>query len=256
MRTATALVALSMLACAPVTVAQRKPAPVQGFTVVATYPHDPDAFTQGLVFADGEFYESTGLNRHSTLRRVEIASGKVLQQHKVADEYFAEGLALVGDQLLQLTWQHRKGFVYDRKTFAQKGTFNYKSEGWGIAYDGTSQLVMSDGSDTLTFLDPKSLAPTKSIHVRDAGRSIDHLNELEWIEGEIWANVWLTDRIARISPTTGDVNAWIDFTSLWPAAQRPNPGEQVLNGIAYDKATRRIFVTGKKWPRLYQISVP
>lgn len=246
-----------MLACAPAASieAQRNPAPVQSYKVVATFPHDPDAFIQGLVFADGEFYESTGLNGHSTLRRVEITTGKVLQQIKVPDEYFAEGLALVGDELLQLTWQHHRGFVYDRKTFAQKRTFPYKSEGWGIAYDGTSQLVMSDGSDTLTFMDPKTLAPTRSIRVRDAGRSIDRLNELEWIDGEIWANVWLTDRIARISPTTGEVNAWIDFGSLWPVNQRPNPGDQVLNGIAYDRATRRIFITGKKWPRLYQVAV-
>lgn len=249
------IVAGALVSCAPAMVAQRKPAPVHSFKVVASFPHDPDAFTQGLVFADGEFYESTGLNRHSTLRRVEIATGKVLQQHKVADEYFAEGLALVGDELLQLTWQHKQGFVYDRKTFAQKRTFPYKTEGWGIAYDGVSQLVMSDGSDTLTFLDPKTLAPTKSIRVRDAGRSIGNLNELEWIEGEIWANVWLTDRIVRISPATGEVNSWVDFGSLWPASQRPNPGDQVLNGIAYDRATRRIYITGKKWPRLYQVTV-
>jgi glutamine cyclotransferase len=256
-RTTITLVALTMLACAPAgsISAQRNPAPVQSYKVVATFPHDANAFTQGLVFADGEFYESTGLNGHSTLRRVEIATGNVLQQIKVADEYFAEGLALVGDELLQLTWQHRRGFVYDRKTFAQKRTFNYKSEGWGIAYDGESQLVMSDGSDTLTFLDPKTLAPGRTIRVRDAGRRIDQLNELEWIEGEIWANVWMTDRIARISPTTGEVNAWVDFGSLWPAAQRPNPGDQVLNGIAYDRATRRIYITGKKWPRLYQVTV-
>jgi glutamine cyclotransferase len=235
--------------------AQRQPAPVHGFKIVATYPHDPKAFTQGLVFADGEFYESTGLNGESTLRRVEIASGKVLQQIKVADEYFAEGLALVGDELLQLTWQHQRGFVYDRKTFKQKRTFPYKGEGWGISYDATGGLVMSDGSDTLTFLDPKTLAPTRSIRVRDAGRPVGQLNELEWIEGEIWANVWTTDRVARISPVTGDVKAWVDFSSLWPRGQRQPPAD-VLNGIAYDKATRRIFVTGKKWPRLYQVSVP
>ncbi|MFM8534782.1 MAG: glutaminyl-peptide cyclotransferase [Acidimicrobiia bacterium] len=245
----------AFVSCAPAMIAQRKPAPVQGFKVIATYPHDPDAFTQGLVFAGGEFYESTGLNNHSTLRRVEIATGKVLQQHKVPDEYFAEGLALVGDELLQLTWQHRRGFVYDRKTFALKRTFPYKTEGWGIAYDRDSQLEISDGSDSLKFLNPKTHEPTKSIRVRDAGRSIDHLNELEWIEGEIWANVWLTDRVARISPVTGEVNAWVDFSSLWPSSQRPNPGDQVLNGIAYDGATRRIFITGTQWPRLYHVSV-
>lgn len=243
------------LASAPATVAQRTPAPVQSYKVVATFPHDPAAFTQGLVFADGELFESTGLHGESTLRRVDLATGKTLQRLDISKEYFAEGLALVGDELLQLTWQTRIGFVYDRKTFKMKRTFRYQTEGWGIAYDGASQLVMSDGSDTLTFLDPKSLAPGRTLRVRDAGRLIDNLNELEWVEGEIWANVWMTDRIARISPRTGEVAAWIDFTSLWPQAERPLPVEQVLNGIAYDRATRRIFVTGKKWPRLYQVTV-
>jgi glutaminyl-peptide cyclotransferase len=245
----------SLLACAPATVAQRKPAPVQGYTIVATFPHDPTAFTQGLVFADGALYESTGLQRESTLRRVDLTTGRTLQRLDVPAEYFAEGLALVGDELLQLTWQHQLGFVYDRKTFRQKRTFRYNTEGWGLAYDGTSRLVMSDGSDTLSFLDPKTLAVIRTMRVQDAGRPVGNLNELEWIEGEIWANVWMTDRIARISPNTGEVNAWIDLTSLWPVAMRPSPSEQVLNGIAYDKATRRIFVTGKKWPRLYQITV-
>ena len=229
---------------------------MHSFKVVATFPHDTASFTQGLVFADGELYESTGLNGESTLRRVEIATGKTLQRIDVPKQYFAEGLALVGDELLQLTWQHRLGFVYDRKTFKQKRTFTYTTEGWGIAYDGTARLVMSDGSDTLTYLDPKTLKPATQLRVRDAGRAILNLNELEWIEGEIWANVWQTDRIARISPNTGEVNAWIDLASLWPNRERPAPHEQVLNGIAYDKATRRIFVTGKKWPRLYQITVP
>jgi glutamine cyclotransferase len=250
------LVIAATIACAPATVAQRKPAPVQSFKVVATFPHDPGSFTQGLVFADGQLYESTGLHGESTLRRVELATGKTLQRLDISKEYFAEGLALVGDELLQLTWQTRIGFVYDRTTFKQKRTFSYKTEGWGIAYDGAAQLVMSDGSDTLTFLDPKSLALGRTLRVRDAGRPIDNLNELEWIEGEIWANVWMTDRIARISPKTGEVSAWVDFTSLWPQAERPLPTEQVLNGIAYDRATRRIFVTGKKWPRLYQVTVP
>jgi glutaminyl-peptide cyclotransferase len=254
MKPATASVLMACLACAPASVAQRKPAPVQGYKVVATFPHDPTSFTQGLVFADGELYESTGLQGESTLRRVDLATGKTLQRLDVPAEYFAEGLALVGDELLQLTWQHHLGFVYDRKTFKQKRTFSYKTEGWGIAYDG-ARLVMSDGSDTLFFLDPGTLAVTRSLRVQDAGRPVGHLNELEWIEGEIWANVWMTDRIARISPNTGEVNAWIDLASLWPVAQRTSPSEQVLNGIAYDKAARRIFITGKKWPRLYQITV-
>ena len=171
-------------------------------------------------------YESTGLQGESTLRRVDIATGKTLQRLDVPAEYFAEGLALVGDELLQLTWQHHLGFVYDRKTFKQKRTFPYKTEGWGIAYDGASRLVMSDGSDTLSFLDPKTLAVTKTLRVQDAGRPVGNLNELEWIEGEIWANVWMTDRIARISPNTGEVNAWIDLASLWPVAAAAAAGDR------------------------------
>jgi glutaminyl-peptide cyclotransferase len=245
----------ALLACAPVTTAQRRPAPVQSYRVIATFPHDPTSFTQGLVFAgNGQLYESTGLEGESTLRLVDIASGRTLRRIDVPAQYFAEGLAMVGDDLLQLTWRHRLGFVYDRHTFKQKRTFTYSSEGWGIAYDGRSRLVMSDGTDTLQFLDPKTLAPARTLKVRDAGRPIPNLNELEWVEGEIWANVWMTDRIARISPATGEVSAWIDLSSLYPAAQRVPPAD-VMNGIAYDGATRRIYVTGKKWPRLYQIRV-
>ena len=256
MRAAAIIAGVVMLACAPATIAQRKPAPVQSYKVVASFPHDTTSFTQGLVFAgNGQFYESTGLQGESTLRRVDIATGQTLQRIDIPEQYFAEGLALVGDELLQLTWQHKLGFVYDKTTFKQKRTFSYKTEGWGIAYDGTSNLVMSDGSDTLTFLDPKTLAPLRTLRVQDAGRPISNLNELEFIEGEIWANVWMTDRIARISPRTGDVNAWVDLSSLWPVPQRPMPSDQGLNGIAYDKATRRIYITGKKWPRLYQITV-
>ena len=235
-------------------VAQRRPAPVQAARVVATFPHDPASFTQGLVFADGQLYESTGLVGESTLRRVDLATGQALQRINVPAPHFAEGLALVGSELLQLTWRGQVGFVYDKKTFAQKRTFTYDSEGWGIAYDGTSRLVMSDGSDTLTFLDPKTLKAIRTLRVADAGTPVGNLNELEWIEGEIWANVWMTDRIARISPATGEVNAWLDLSSLYPRAQRA-PAADVLNGIAYDPATRRIFVTGKKWPRLYQVTV-
>ena len=233
---------------------QRKPAPIQSFSVVQTFPHDQSAFTQGLVFADGEFLESTGLQGESSLRRVEITTGKVLQQITVPNEYFAEGLALVGDDLLQLTWQNHMGFVYDRKTFKQKRTFPVKTEGWGIAYDGASQLVMSDGSDQLFFLDPKSFAVTRTIRVQDAGTPVGNLNELEWIEGEIWANVWTTNRIVRVSPATGTVNAIVDLERLWPMSQRRPPAD-VLNGIAYDKSLRRIFITGKKWPLVYQIKV-
>jgi glutamine cyclotransferase len=232
--------------------AQRRSAPVQSFTVVKSYPHDPGAFTQGLVYADGEFLESTGLFGESSLRRVEIATGKVLQRKAIDAQYFAEGLALVGDALVQLTWQSKIGFVYDRKTFTQRRTFQYQTEGWGIAYDAKGGLVMSDGSDRLMFLDPKTYAVTRTIRVTDAGRPVTQLNELEWIEGEIWANVWQTDRVARIAPATGAVTAWVDFSTLWPQARRTPPAD-VLNGIAYDAAGKRIFVTGKKWPRVYEI---
>ena len=251
--------ALAVVCCAGILSASdqagaKRAAPVQNFTVVQSYPHDPGAFTQGLVFADGEFYESTGLNGESTLRRVEIASGKVLQSRPVDTQYFAEGLALVGDALLQLTWQHKLGFVYDRKTMEPRKTFTYRTEGWGLAYDAKGGLVLSDGSDTLFFLDPKTYRVTRTLRVTDAGRPIRDLNELEWIEGEIWANVWQTDRIARIDPKSGAVNAWVDLTLLWPRARRTPPAD-VLNGIAYDPAGKRIFVTGKKWPRIYEIKV-
>lgn len=246
-------VAAALLA-APVATAQRRNAPVLGYTVVNTYPHDPSAFTQGLVYVDGEFYESTGLHGESSLRRVEVTTGKVLQRRAVDAQYFAEGLALVGDELLQLTWQHKLGFVYDRKTFAPKRTFTYATEGWGLAYDAKGGLVMSDGSEKLFWLDPKTQKVLRSLTVTDGGRPVPQLNELEWIEGEIWANVWTSDRIARINPSTGVVTSWIDLSTLWPLARRTPPAD-VLNGIAYDPAGKRIFVTGKKWPRLYQIQV-
>ncbi len=234
--------------------AQRRSAPVLGFKVIATFPHDPNAFTQGLVYADGELYESTGLHGESTVRRVELATGLVLQRRAVGAQYFAEGLALVGDELLQLTWQHKLGFVYDRRTFAPRRTFTYATEGWGLAYDAKGGLVMSDGTDRLFFLDPKTQKVKRTMQVTDGGRPVGQLNELEWIEGEIWANVWTTDRIARIASSTGVVTSWVDLSSLWPAAQR-TPGADVFNGIAYDAAGKRIFVTGKKWPRIYQINV-
>lgn len=187
------------------------------------------------------------------MRRVEIATGRVLQHRAVDAKYFAEGLALVGDTLIQLTWQQNTGFVYDRATFSLKRTFSYPTEGWGLAYDPKGGLAMSDGSNRLSFLDPKTFRVIRTLRVEDAGRPVAQLNELEWIEGEIWANVWETDRIARIDPTTGIVRSWVDLTSLWPRQHR-TPSADVLNGIAYDPAAKRIFVTGKKWPRLYEIA--
>jgi glutamine cyclotransferase len=233
---------------------QRPSAPVQGFTVVRSFPHDPAAFTQGLLYSNGELFESTGLYGESSVRRVELATGRILQRRAVEGRYFAEGLALAGDALIQLTWQHNIGFVYDRATLERRRTFAYEGEGWGLAYDPRGGLVLSDGSERLRFLDPTTFAATRTIRVTDAGRPVTQLNELEWIDGEIWANVWQSDRVARIDASSGVVTHWVDLTSLWPRAQRTRSAD-VLNGIAYDPSAKRIFVTGKKWPRVYEIRV-
>ena len=235
-----------------VTSAQTK-TPRFSFKVVKAFPHDPTAFTQGLVFADGIFYESTGLRGYSTLRKVTPETGAVIQQVPVESQYFAEGLALVGSELLQLTWEERTGFVYDKATLKRLRTFSYPTEGWGMASDGKS-LVMSDGSSHLFFLDPRTQKPVRNLQVFDGPRPVERLNELEFIRGELWANVWQTDRIARINPATGRVTGWIDLTGLLRPEARGPEGD-VLNGIAWDKAGDRIFVTGKKWPWLFQIEV-
>jgi len=223
------------------------------FKVVKAFPHDPTAFTQGLVFADGIFYESTGLRGYSTLRKVAPDTGAVIQQVPVESRYFAEGLALVGNELLQLTWEERVGFVYDKATLKRLRTFTYPTEGWGLASDGKS-LVMSDGSSHLFFLDPKTQKPVRDLPVVDGSRPVERLNELEFVRGELWANVWQTDRIARINPVTGFVTGWIDLGGLLRLEARGPEGD-VLNGIAWDKAGDRVFVTGKKWPWLFQIEI-
>lgn len=226
---------------------------VTPYEVLGSYPHDPEAFLQGLVWHDGGFYESTGLHGRSSLRRVALPSGEVLQQVALPNVYFGEGLALVGDRLVQLTWRSKRGLVYDRASFGLLGDFAYETEGWGLTYDGAS-LVMSDGTDVLTFLDPESYQPVRTLPVTLDGRPLRALNELEWIEGEIWANVWQTDRIVRIDPATGQVTGILDLTGLLPSDRRTGR-EDVLNGIAYDPATRRIFVGGKLWPLLFEIRV-
>lgn len=223
------------------------------YEVVASYPHDPQAFVQGLVWHDGGFYESTGLYGRSSLRRVAFPSGEVQQQIALADDLFGEGLALVGERLVQLTWRSGRGLVYDRATFGLLGEFAYHTEGWGLTYDGMS-LIMSDGSDVLTILEPDSFQPLRTLPVTIDGRPLRMLNELEWIEGEIWSNVWQTDQIVRIDPKTGRVTSVLDLAGLLPAELRTG-GEDVLNGIAYDPAERRIFVGGKLWPRLFEIRV-
>ncbi|HJQ26600.1 MAG TPA: glutaminyl-peptide cyclotransferase [Blastocatellia bacterium] len=227
------------------------PARRDDYEIVNSYPHDPQAFLQGLLWYDNGFYESTGLNGRSTLRRVEFPSGHVVKSISLASEYFAEGLALAGDRLVQLTWQTHRGFVYDRETFKLLREFTYDNEGWGLTYDG-KLLVMSDGSSTLTYLDPESFQPVRRINVTWNGRPQKELNELEYIEGEIWANIWQQDQILRIDPETGRVKSYLDMKNLLPPQMRTGT-EDVLNGIAYDPQTKRIFVCGKLWPRLFEI---
>jgi glutamine cyclotransferase len=248
---------LSFLWLAVVT-AQSATNPLAGradsFEVVHVYPHDSKAFTQGLIFVDGHLYESTGLNGRSSIRMVDLASGTVLQKYDVPVEYFGEGLTDWGSSLLQLTWKAHKGFVYDRFSFSVLKTFPYEGEGWGLTHDGT-RLIMSDGTAYLRFLDPKSFVETGRIHVTDeAGRAIEELNELEYIRGEIYANVWETDEIVRISPRTGKVLGWIDLTGIIDKRELGDP-DAVLNGIAYDAKGDRIFVTGKLWPKLFEIKI-
>jgi glutamine cyclotransferase len=219
--------------------------------VVRSYPHDRSAFTQGLIWRDGALYESTGLVGRSSLRRVDLATGSVIQQAIVPAPYFAEGLADVGNRLFQLTWQHGRVFVYDKSTFNRVGELGYQGEGWGLCHDGRS-LVMSNGSDALTVRDPKTFAVTRTIRVTQAGRPLGRLNELECVGGDIYANVWTTDTIVRIDGTTGRVVARIDAAGLLSPAERL--GADVLNGIAYDPADRTFLITGKLWPRLFRVT--
>lgn len=225
--------------------------PVYTYEVVNTFPHDPEAYTQGLVYHEGALYESTGLYGSSSLRRVELQTGRVLQRVAVPREYFAEGLALFQGRLLQLTWQAQKGFIYDLQSFRQVGEFRYRGEGWGLTHDGEA-LIMSDGSPQIRFLDPATFQVRRIISVNEQGRPVPQLNELEYIRGEIYANVWQTDRIARIDPATGSILGWIDLSGLLPAEDRRREVD-VLNGIAYDEANDRLFVTGKLWPKLFEI---
>ncbi|MEO6212298.1 MAG: glutaminyl-peptide cyclotransferase [Vicinamibacterales bacterium] len=226
--------------------------PVSRFEVVRVYPHDPQAFTQGLVFSGGVLYEGTGLNGRSGIRKVKLENGEVLQVQPLEQRHFGEGIALMGESIVQLTWQSGVGFVYDRASFQRTRTFTYRGEGWGLTYDGT-RLIMSDGSATLRFLDPKTLQESGRLQVRDGARPLDRLNELEVVKGEIFANIWQTDRIARISPTTGAVTGWIDLAGLLDPRDARNV--DVLNGIAYDAKGDRLFVTGKLWPKLFEIRI-
>jgi glutaminyl-peptide cyclotransferase len=224
---------------------------VYGYEVVHSYPHDPEAFTQGLIYLDGFLYESTGLNGKSSVRKVKLETGEVLQRRDVDARYFAEGLTEWQGTLVQLTWQTRIGFVYELATFAPKKTFGYLGEGWGLTHDAT-RLIMSDGTATLRFLDPATLTETGRVAVTDRNQPVTRLNELEFIKGEVYANVWGTDSIVRIAPETGQVTGWINLAGILPTADR-TPGADVLNGIAYDSQRDRLFVTGKQWSKLFEI---
>lgn len=225
-----------------------------GYQIVNIFPHDPNAFTQGLIFLDGKLVESTGQEGRSTLRSVELQTGKVLKKVDVPVPYFAEGIALLNNKLYQLTWIHKLGFIYDAQTLEKTGEFNYSGEGWGLATDGRS-LLLSDGSNRIRFLDPTdSFRVTKTIAVVDGQTPINDLNELEYVNGEIYANVWHDDRIAVVDPETGRVKAWIDLTGLLQPGDVTDP-EAVLNGIAFDQASNRLFVTGKLWPRVFEIKI-
>lgn len=233
------------------------PPPVYGYRVINRYPHDPNAFTQGLVWHEGVVYEGTGLSREyggvSTLRRVELETGEVQQMITLPDQYFGEGIVLWQDTIIQLTWRNRVGFVYDRQSFDLLREFNYATEGWGITHDG-ARLIVSDGTDTLYFWDPETLLEIGRVAVYDLDGPVTRLNELEYINGEVWANVWLTDRIARIDPQNGRVTAWVDLSGLLDGVLLPRPPD-VLNGIMFDAANGRLFVTGKYWPLLFEIEI-
>ena len=244
--------AAALLIAAAGTGAQRRESSVAGYQLVRSFPHDPEAFTQGLVFVDGVLYESTGLNGKSGIRKVKIETGEVLQIQPLDARYFGEGIAVVGDRVVQLTWQSGVGFVYDRATFKRLRTFTYQGEGWGITYDG-SRLIMSDGTATLRFLDPQTFKETGRLQVRDNGVPVAQLNELEIVKGEIFANVWQTQRLVRISPKTGEVLGWIEMRGLLTPAEAARV--DVMNGIAYDAKNDRLFVTGKYWPKLFEVKV-
>jgi glutamine cyclotransferase len=226
--------------------------PVYAYQVVNSWPHLKSHFTQGLVYHDGHLYESTGQYGSSLLCRLDLKSGKVEKKVDVEREFFAEGMTVFGDKIFQLTWQAHKGFVYDLKSFHRLGEFSYEGEGWGLTNDHAA-LIMSDGTNKIRFLDPQSFRVLRSIEVYDHNQPLTELNELEYIKGEIYANIWHSDRIVRIDPATGKILAWIDLTGLRRPEEDGGDGDNVLNGIAYDEKKDRLFVTGKRWSRIYEI---
>jgi len=244
----------SALALAALACSAHAATPVYGYRIVHVYPHDTSAYTEGLFYKDGYLYESTGEAGESSVRKVELETGKVVQRHDVPDAYFGEGIIDWKQELIQLTWKNQMGFVYDLASFKQRRTFNYPGEGWALTRD-SKHIYMSDGSPVLRVLDPDTLTATGSIMVTDNGQPVANLNELEWVKGEIYANVWMTNRIARIDPSSGHVTGWIDLSGLLDVTRLPDPYNDVLNGIAYDEQHNRLFVTGKRWPKLFEITL-
>jgi glutaminyl-peptide cyclotransferase len=228
-------------------------APVSGYTIVAKYPHSTESYTEGFFYLDGLFYEGTGLNGHSAIMVTQPETGKSVQRLDIPQQYFGEGIVDWGPYLYEWTWRSHICFVYDRFSLREIKRLPYSGEGWGMTRTAT-QIITSDGTDTLRFRDPDTFKETRKIVVRDGASEIDQLNELEYIKGEIYANIWHSDRIARISPIDGHVLAWIDLTGLLPEDQKIN-AESVLNGIAYDKQHDRLFVTGKQWPTIFEIKI-
>ncbi|MCA9971769.1 MAG: glutaminyl-peptide cyclotransferase [Anaerolineales bacterium] len=244
--------ATEMATFAPIVLQTAVPTPGTAVRIVNVYPHDPGAFTQGLVWDDGTVYEGTGLEGASSLRRVDLETGEVQQIHALDAPYFGEGIAVFGDRIIQLTYRNGTGFVYDKESFALLDTFSYLHEGWGITHDGT-RLIVSDGSNRLRFWDPETLTEIGHVDVFDGGMPVTALNELEYVNGEVFANVWRTDQIVRIDPANGRVTGWIELDGLLTLAERT--GTDVLNGIMYDPVENRLFVTGKWWPKLFEIEL-
>lgn len=242
-----------LLLCGLATLLEAGSAPVFGYRIVHAYPHDPAAFTQGLFYLDGFLYEGTGLYGSSTLRKVKLETGEVIERHDLPAQYFGEGIVNWGPLMVQLTWQNGVGLVYRRMGFQFEKSFPYAGEGWGLTQDG-QHLIESDGSSSLRYWDPATFHEIRRLAVIDDGNPVEKLNELEFVRGEIYANVWQTDRIARISPASGRVTSWIDLEGLLTAADRTGRVD-VLNGIAYDAQHDRLFVTGKLWPKLFEIKV-
>jgi glutamine cyclotransferase len=240
---------LAASACGPVS---RAATPEYGYAVVHAYPHDSQAFTEGLFYLDGFLYESTGLEHHSAIRKESLATGQVVLTRELAPQYFGEGIVSWKNRLLQLTWRNQIGFIYDLATFQPVGRFAYPGEGWALTQNG-KEIVMSDGTPQIRFLDPATLKEVRRITVTADGTPVQDLNEIEWVKGEILANIWMSNTIARIDPATGKVLGWIDLTGLLKPSEISGDRDDVLNGIAYDARGDRLFVTGKRWPKLFQI---